>query len=143
MAGKRIRPSQLASELKKIGSLATKKEMGVILQKLSIKGFRELVTRSARDEGFLRSNWDVSKSNPPNVPIKKPSRPGRYSDARWPGTAIKAGDVVTLYNNTEYAMFLERGTPRMRAQPMIEPTYHMLLRDARSLTRALSRKRAE
>ena len=141
MAGKRIRPSQLASELKKIGSLATKKEMGIILQKLTVDGFRELVMRSARDTGFLRSNWDVWKENAPNSVLKNPG--GTRRDATVSGVAVKAGDVIILGNNTEYAMFLERGTPRMRAQPMVEPTYHMLLRDARSLTRALSRKRAE
>ena len=143
---KRIRPSQLASELKKIGSLATRREMTVIMKKLSIDAFMELVRRSATDTGFLRSNWDVAVNRQPgNARLQNPLISGLSSvpGPSFPSVSIKAGDTVTLYNNTEYSIFLEKGTPRVRAQPMVLPTSLMLLGQAESLTEALSRKRAE
>ncbi len=131
--------AELSRELKKIGSLATEKEMSVIMKKLSVDAFRDLVTYSARDTGYLRSNWDVTTAKAPNN--KMSSDGGGYSDAKWPGTRIEAGDAVTLYNNTEYAMYLELGTPTMRAQPMVRPTYYRALSTAKRLSYTLSKEK--
>jgi hypothetical protein len=53
----------------------------------------------------------------------------------------KWGDRVYFYNNVEYAHYVEHGTSRNRAQPMIEPTYRYLLNEANRLTKALSKDR--
>ncbi len=133
---------ELSRALKRVGSKATKKEMTLIIQKLSMTGFRELVMYSAADTGFLRSNWEATTAKPPNT-ILKDYEGGAWGDAKWPRIRIEAGDIVTLYNNTEYAMFLEKGTPNMRAQPMVGPTYYGMLTDANRLVRELSKRRSK
>ena len=137
-----MKPSELGKELKRVGSVATEKEMNGYMQKLSMDAFRDLVMFSAVDTGFLRSNWDVTTGNPGNA-ILHDIEGGSFGDATWPGTSVKVGDKVILFNNTEYAMHLETGTPRMRAQPMIEPTYHRVLSQAKRLANALSKKRVK
>lgn len=135
-----VKPSQLAKELKRVGSLATEKLMDGILQKLSIDAFRDLIMFSAVDTGFFRSNWDVTTGNASNSVIRDVEG-GAYGDATWPGIKVRTGDYVTLFNNTEYAIHLETGTPYMRAQPMVQPTYFRVLSQAKQLTNALSKKK--
>ena len=62
-----MKPSELGKELKRVGSVATEKEMNGYMQKLSMDAFRDLVMFSAVDTGFLRSNWDVTTGNPGNA----------------------------------------------------------------------------
>ncbi len=137
---KNVTPAQLGPVLRGLGEAAGD-EFGKILQRLSLAAFRELVRRSAKDTGFLRSNWDVTTNAPPNTAQDNPYK-GRntVSSASWPNTKIETGDAVVLYNNTEYAMYLEEGTPLMRAQPMIEPTYRSIYRKAVVLSKAFSKE---
>lgn len=94
-----------------------------ILQKVSIDAFRELVIRSAADTGYLRSNWAMVVDKPGPQRIKNSGKEGGYyRDAAYPNKPINYNSIITFYNNTEYAIYLETGTPYMRAQPMVEPT---------------------
>ena len=68
------------------------------------------------DTGNLRSNWS-----------QEPTR-------------ITKDSIVTLYNNTEYAKYVDQGTPRMRAQPMIEPCKMSIASQAELLSKALTKK---
>ena len=127
------------------GAKITEEHFAEMLKKLAINAFRELVMRSATDTGYLRSKWSVTTSTPPNTATKgrrprgwKKGNSPIYPDANYPNVSIKAGDIIVLYNNTEYAIYLETGTPRMAAQPMVEPTYRMLQAVARRLSRQLS-----
>ncbi len=140
MPRKRVYTSKgLAKELKLLGSQYTSKEMTTILKTLSMKGFLSLVRHSARDTGYLRSNWDVTTDPPPNLILSNPG--GSFQSASWSDPGIKFGDVVVLYNNTEYARHLETGTPYTRAQPMVTPTYMMLTTQAKFLSKTLSIKK--
>lgn len=136
----RIKSYHLSKELKKIGSLATSKEVGDMLKKLSIDAFQEVMLRSAVDTGFLRSNWDATTETPSSGVIRDVEG-GAFNDASWPFIKIKAGDKVSIFNNTEYALYLETGTATMRAQPMIQPTYYRVLLKAKQLVRTLSKKK--
>lgn len=137
---KRVKPSELGSVLKGLSELAGD-DFLVILQKLSLDGFRELVRRSAKDSGFLRSNWDIS-TIPPSEERLKNTGVEKYGPPSDPYiSTIKIDDTVTLFNNTEYANYLEIGTPRMRAQPMVEPTRRSLEKQAILLSKALTKKK--
>ena len=136
---KKVTPAQLGPVLKGLSELAGK-DFGLMLQKLSIDAFRELVIRSARDTGYLRSNWDVTTGSPDEVKLSHDGK-GNFASASWPNTKIEAGDSVVLYNNTEYAIYLEHGTPKMRAQPMIEPTRQKVYNQAVKLSKILTKKK--
>ncbi|RLC88518.1 MAG: hypothetical protein DRJ03_02605 [Chloroflexi bacterium] len=147
---KRVKTAkQLTKVLKSVSKRLDDKDMALVMQKLAIDGFRELVQRSARDTGYLRSNWDIAVDNKPgSTPLSNPHPSGKalgkapvVADASYGSASIDGTSLVTIYNNTEYAMFLETGTPHMRAQPMVEPTYYMLLAEANQLAANLSKKR--
>lgn len=135
---KKVAVKDLGAVLKGLGELAGD-DFSIILQKLSIDAFRELIRRSAKDTGFLRSNWDVTTGTPFEGVLSNPGV--KMSGAEWPGTQIKADDKVTIYNNTSYAGYLEHGTPRMRAQPMVEPTFQRIYNQAELLSKALTKKK--
>lgn len=136
---KKIKIQQLGPVLKGLGELAGD-DFTEILQKLSIDAYRELVKRSAKDTGFLRSNWSVTTLNPPEEKLYNKSR-SSYGNAGYPNVQIQADDKVVIYNNTAYAMFLEKGTPHMRAQPMVEPTYYRIYSEAVKVSKALTKKK--
>ena len=136
---RRVRTGRQLKLALDIASRVTEKEFVEILKKLTTIAFRELVMRSARDTGYLRSNWAVTTSTPANKALANPG--GTFRDATQPRINIDAGDIIVLYNNTEYAIYLETGTPRMSAQPMIEPTYRMLVGVANRLSRQLSKRK--
>jgi HK97 gp10 family phage protein len=136
---RRVAVRNLGAVLKGLGELAGE-DFAEILQKLSIDAFRELVMRSAKDTGFLRSNWDVSINSPNEEELRNASG-SNFTAASWPGIRITADDKVTIYNNTAYAGYLEDGTPWMRAQPMIEPTFQRIYNQAEELSKFLTRER--
>jgi len=137
---KKIKAEQLGAELRRLAEI-TEENFDKALQKLSIDGFSMLVHYSAKDTGFLRSNWAVTTGQPLDSVLRNPG--GNYSDATYFNPDIKTGDTVTFYNNTEYAMYLEAGTEKMEAQPMIQPTISFLTSEARAVSKALSRKKVE
>jgi len=113
-------------------------DLDKVLGKLSLDGYREVIRRTPVRTGFLKSRWALTTGQVPNSTIKNPG--GSYSEQQ-PNVKIKWGDVVGLYNNAEYAEFIENGTPEMRAQPMIQPTFQYLLGLSTRLLDALSRER--
>ena len=141
MAGDRVKTGAgLKRALKALGEQC-EDECDAILQKLTLDGFGELVRRTPVDTGFLRSRWAVSvNTSPPADTVRNPGS-GGFPPASTPRLKPVWGDRVYLYNNTEYAYFIEHGTPTMRAQPMVEPTYFYLVETANRLTKALKNKR--
>lgn len=133
----------LKRSLQKVRHL-TKDKFIVVLQKLSMDAFREVVLRSAYDTGYLRSGWAVTvKAQAPDRVRGGGSPDSNYRDAAYPNVEIKENSIITIYNNTEYAIHLENGTANMAAQPMIEPTYQMLERTTKLLADKLSREKLD
>ncbi len=115
-------------------------DLTIILKKISSDAFRMLVQLSAKDTGYLRHNWAVSVGA---VVPHEPSRGDRkkkYPDAKMPILNIEHDSIIVLYNNAEYAIYLENGTPKMRAQPMIEPTKMAVSNQLNQASKMLSRK---
>jgi len=124
----------------KIAKNMTESDFEEILKKLTIVAFRELVERTAEDSGFAKGNWDVVvDKSPPNTKLKNPG--GSHSKATMPIVNVKADSIIVLYNNTEYIIYLEQGTPKMRAQPMVRPTAFMVESLAKRLSILLSGKK--
>ena len=138
-------PHELSKELMRLGKL-TEDKFGDVLRSLTLVGYNELVTRSAIDTGFLAGNWNATSSTTATTAttaLNNPYKPGTLQVQKNPylDPDIDIGDTVTLYNNTEYALYLETGTSNMEAQPMIRPTIIVLEVKAKELADRLSRKR--
>ena len=141
MAGKRIKTGfELASVLTEIGE-ELEENLDEVIQKLTLEGFRELTRRTPVRTGFLKSRWTVTIfDNVPDNTIKNPG--GSFPPPNTPSERMfKWGDHVRIYNNVEYAEYIENGTQRMRAQPMIQPTYMYLNGIANRLLNAISKKK--
>ena len=148
MAGRRVKTgAQLASALSDIGDLVEKDLAKDILQILTLDAFRYIVRRSPVRTGFLRSNWTITTATVPPELLSNPhtgEQREMYSPPQEPSvTNIDWGDVVRLYNLTEYASYLDDGTPKMRARPMVVPTQLFTLAEARRLINTYKRKRYE
>lgn len=130
---------ELGKVLTDLGELAGA-QFGLVLRRLTVLGFSSLVQYSAEDTGYLKSAWKVSLTNPPQNTLPHPGG-DRFTPANFPGMKITVGDNIHMYNQTEYAEFLEVNTAGRRAQPTLLPTYYKLLNKAEALSRALSAKK--
>ena len=76
------------------------------------------------DTGRARGNWQVSQGSPIETPLEvtDPAGAGTLSRGTTRLLAIVLGETVWITNNVEYISYLEHGTDRMAAQPMVAPT---------------------
>jgi len=127
--------AELAAELQRIGREFKRQELDKILPKLALDGWRFAVKKTPVDTGLLRSNWSVDKAGR-TTDTRKGVKGRRYGAPKQPAVSgFKWGDKVTIYNNTEYAQFVD---PK---QPMVRPTYYYLLAKARSLAQRANSRR--
>ena len=121
-------------------ALKTKKKMGKqINQKLALDAFTSLVRRSPVLKGYLRHNWDVSIDVKPVDAELKPEKGKTYQEAKKPVLkSVKYNSIIIIYNNTIYAVYIENGTEKMDAQPMVAPTEIEMYKVAEDLCKALS-----
>lgn len=114
-----------------------------VLQKLALDAFRSVLRRSPRKSGYLKHNWDVAVDETPSEQPKRPKEkkkkyaPGKFDTGAY---SIKFNSIIIIYNNTEYAIHIEEGTPKMRPQAMVRPTQVQLNLIAQKLVTALSKK---
>ena len=121
-------------------SLKLEKKMAKqVNQKLALDSFTALVRRSPVLKGYLRHNWDVSIDIRPADEELKPEKGKTYQTANKPVLRqVKYNSIIIVYNNTEYAVYVEEGTERMKAQPMVAPTEIEMFKAAEDLSRELS-----
>ena len=121
-------------------ALKTEKKMGKqINQKLALDAFTALVRRSPVLKGYLRHNWDVSIDVKPADEELKPEKGKTYPEPKKPVLKrVKHNSIIIIYNNTVYAVYIENGTEKMEAQPMVAPTEIEMYKVAEDLCKALS-----
>jgi HK97 gp10 family phage protein len=121
-------------------ALKVEKRMGIqINQKLALDAFTNIVRRSPVLKGYLRHNWDVSIDVKPVEKKLKPEKGKTYSEPDKPILkSIKWNSIIIIYNNTIYAVYIENGTEKMEAQPMVSPTEIEMQKVAEDLCKALS-----
>lgn len=99
------------------------------------------VTRKTRvDTGRARGNWQVSTSKPNArvVKVKAGQSPAEISAAAMArAVAILSGaknpTTIYVFNNVEYIIFLEDGTPKMKADHMLQRTLDEVSQQFRNL----------
>lgn len=122
-------------------ALKTEKKMAKqINQKLAIDSFNQLVFATPVDYGYLRHNWDISIDiKAPDDLESVPEKGKKYkAPKRGPVNKIKYNSIITIYNNTSYAAYVENGTEKMEAQSMVAPVEMTLYRQAEFLCKDLS-----
>lgn len=134
----------LTEQLLQIGNRLEKDVADQVLQKITLDAWKDLVDISPTDTGFLRSRWYVTKYAVPGVLIKNPyTKKNSVKAPDYPamGLRIEFGDTIKIYNNTEYASYLEHGTSKMRAQPMVQPVEIRINNELRKILSALNKRK--
>lgn len=93
----------------------------------ALHALRVAVERSPVDTGALRNNWQVGTT--PDVPASKalggdegsPPTPAQFAQSDEATTRLRPFGSLFLVNPMPYASFVDEGTPRMAARPMVEP----------------------
>jgi len=138
MAGVRVRNGrELRRALEQLGQ-ELDEQLDDVLGILMLDGFRECVRRTPVRTGFLRSMWRASRGNFEITSIKNPG--GSFGQPDEPKIKPEWGDRIFIYNNTEYASYVNNGV-NQRAQPMIEPAYFYITAKAEAILKRLSRDR--
>lgn len=119
----------------------TEDEFLLILKKLSMDAFADLVQLTPVDTGLARSNWRVSVNRAPEaIDTRKGDKNGVYIFPVFDDPGIRFGDAVIIYNNTEYIRYLEDGSSVQAPQGMVEPAYYRASIMAERLLNALDRR---
>lgn len=121
-------------------ALKLEKKMGKqVNQKLALDAFTALVRRTIKVSGFLGHNWDVSIDIKPVDEELKPEKGKSYQEAKKPVLKkVKYNSIIIIYNNTEYAIYMEQGTENMDGTPMVAPTEIEMYKVAEDLCKTLS-----
>lgn len=109
--------AQLAQDFK-----LTVPEAHLKLQKaVTLRVLESCIDLSAIRSGRLRNNWQVGVSSPSRA--ERGPGPGMdLGEAAGELEACEPYQTTYVSNPLEYASYLEDGTPRMAAQPMVRPT---------------------
>jgi len=123
-----------------------KEDAEIIVKKLAMDAFVSVVNYTARDTGYAANNWDIAVNQLASDQVwakPKGASKNEFQDAKIDQTEFEKIDYksyIRIFNNTEYIKYLEYGTPKMAAQPMVKPTELKLYRQAEGIARALSIK---
>ena len=142
--GKTVRTgAELTKALVDLGKALEKKDLTPTIQKLTLSGFRYITRRTPVRTGFLKSRWAIVVNAPaPSNLLQNPNPAGTFSPPSTPNmNPIEWGDKVTIFNNTEYAYFVDEGKGDNPKQPMIEPTYRYLEGLSKRLLDSISKKK--
>ena len=130
---------ELNKVLNEIGELV-KEDFVEVLDYVMERTFNEASIRTATATYFLRSNWKIVVDEPPDEKVLYHPGGDDYKAAQYPVLDIKYDSTFVLYNNTEYAEYLEEGTPKSRAQPMIAPSFLLMTSIINKMKSNLDRK---
>jgi hypothetical protein len=103
-------------------------------RKVAMDILRGVVKKTPVDTGRARGNWLASVGNSITVAIKGSVRMLKSGVTRWSGEEtplqkavgalqqLKFGQTIFITNNVPYILYLEEGTPRMKAHKMLDLT---------------------
>ena len=96
----------------------TEQQISQIVRKICLDLFTIIVTRSPVDTGRFRANNSINLNTLPSDSTFEMDKNGGLTINRGNASlgAYKLGDTIFLYNNVEYAMYLEFG-PHSKQAP--------------------------
>lgn len=102
----------------------TVRKFNLLLRKVSLDAFSEVIDMSPVDRGRFRGNWQVAIGSVPSGTIEAVDPQGTVVKAKVAGVTagLKAGDVIYMVNNLPYARRLEDGYSQQAPAGMVRLT---------------------
>lgn len=93
-------------------------------RKVAIAVLKGCIGRTAVDTGHCRGNWQVSFGSPSRTVVNAQDPAGQQTFMRGYTKLLEVELAPTIWvvNNVDYVSYLEHGTEKMAAQPMVAPT---------------------
>lgn len=93
----------------------------LVVRKVALDLFRRVIMKSPVDTGRFKGNWQVAIGAIPAGTIEVDDKSGAVSIARVDAAVLglRAGDVIYLVNNLEYARALEYGHSKQAPGGMV------------------------
>ena len=118
--------SKNVTEIRKFSKLL-KDEPPKVVRGLALSLLARIVSLTPVEEGFAQGYWNVSIGSvgSPKL-ISKTSKTAVIDAGARVIEQVKAGDIVYIYNNVPYTIFLELGTRHYRPFAMVQTAFREL-----------------
>lgn len=102
----------------------TKGNLDLVVRKVAFEMFSRVIQKSPVDTGRFKGNWQVAIGSVPSGTLELFDKAGTATMSRVTATVLglKAGDVIILVNNLEYARALEYGHSKQAPAGMVRLT---------------------
>jgi hypothetical protein len=113
---------QFAVQMNAIMNGKIKPQANKIMRKIALDALTDLTGPRPVDKGFLRNNWILAVDMQPPDGELHPEQGKTYPQPPSPNMSLVRFDsYLSFFNNTVYAGYIEHGTAKMAAQPMVAP----------------------
>ncbi len=101
-----------------------KGNVDLVVRKVALDMFRRVIMKSPVDTGRFKGNWQVAIGSIPAGTVQIDDKTGTATVAKVAAVALgmRAGQVIYLVNNLEYARPLEYGHSRQAPGGMVRLT---------------------
>lgn len=98
--------------------------LDLVVRKISLELFHRVIVKSPVDIGRFKGNWQVAIGSIPAGTLELNDKSGTATISRVTAAtlALKAGDLIYLVNNLEYARALEYGHSKQAPAGMVRLT---------------------
>lgn len=101
-----------------------KGDIDLVVRKVALDMFRRVIMKSPVDTGRFKGNWLVAIGSIPDGTIEINDKSGAATISRVTAAALelRAGQIIYLINNLEYATALEYGHSKQAPAGMVRTT---------------------
>lgn len=98
--------------------------LDLVVRKIALEMFHRVIVKSPVDTGRFKGNWQVAIGSIPAGMLELNDKSGTATISRVTAAtlALKAGDLIYLVNNLEYARALEYGHSKQAPAGMVRLT---------------------
>lgn len=102
----------------------TERKFELLLRKVALDAFSEVIDMSPVDSGRFRGNWQAAVGSAPTGTVEAVDPEGTMVKAKVAGatSGVKPGDVIYMVNNLPYARRLEDGYSQQAPAGMVRLT---------------------
>lgn len=99
-------------------------KLDLVVRKIALDLFKRVIMKSPVDTGRFKGNWQVAIGAIPSGTLELTDKSGSATVSKVTAATLglKAGDIITLANNLDYAMGLEMGRSKQAPVGMVRTT---------------------